>query len=536
MNVTGSWGDAIKKYGRLIDILLVLLILIFSFSVRYVNIAAPGITWDEPFYVHAGITDISNILHVNFTSSAWSENSEQPPVSKYLYGTVIWIFNGGRYDYNAFIVSKLLSAVMGAATCALVYLLCREFFDRRLAIASACILALIPDFLANTQMAALDAPIVLFFTLTIYLFMLAVKNDSLRFYLASAISLSLLVDTKFNGLLAIPIMAIFFIVNMYKNPSSGKNLRKLFPMKLPNALRKVDRYLPVAPTICFIMISIVVAVIIWPWIWLDPLNLGRTLKHWIDVTPYEYFLGTYQKAPLYYYPVYFIVTTPVLLLIPLVVGIYTAIRSKSINKYAIVLWFFIPFLYDFSNFVQDCMRYLLMIYPAVAILCAIGLDEISRSSLIHNVKIKNILFISLTICTVAYLIFSLLSISPYYLDYYNSLAGGTSNANDHRLFEVGWWGEGIYDSVMHVENTASPNSTVYVAEPNHMIGIYAKNDTYILQESDEESVPDNVDYIITNLYSDKYLKVHFNASRYQVVYETKAQGAALATVYKKVTN
>jgi hypothetical protein len=538
MNVTGPLGDTIKKYGLYIDILLVILVLIFSFGVRYVNIAAPGITWDEPIYVHAGITYINNILHLNFVDTAWSENSEHPDVSKFIYGAAVWLFNGGIYDYNAFIVSKIMSAIMGAATCAIVYLLCAEFYDRRIAISAAAILALIPDFVAHNQMAAIDGPLTLFFAVTLYLFMMAVKKDSIRYYIASAISLGVLIDTKFNGAFAIPVMIAFFIIHRYKNTDANKKIRELIHFKhnLPDILKKVDKYLPLKPAGYFFAIMLATIYVLWPWIWYDPLDLGRTLKHWIVSVPTEYFLGVNQAAPIYYYPVYFMVTTPALLLVPLALGIYSAARSKDAFKYILLLWMFVPFLYGFSSFVQGGMRYLLMIYPAVAILCALGLDWIAGIVCRHHIKLRDVTFVIFTAVTVMYLIYTLLTITPYYLDYYNGLVGGVSNVDDHRLFNVGWWGEGVYDSVMYVENNATNNSIIYAAEPNHMISIYGKNHTYIRAGGPEVyNVPDNASYIITSTFSDEYRDINFNQSDYQLVYDAKVQGASLSKVYKNVS-
>ena len=403
--------------------------------------------------MHAGITYINNILHLNFVDTAWSENSEHPDVSKFLYGAAVWIFNAGVYDYNAFIVSKILSAVMGAITCAFVYLICVNFYDRRIALSAALILALIPDFVAHNQMAAIDGPVTLFFTVTLYLFMMAVKKNSIKYYIASAIALGVLIDTKFNGAFALPVMIAFFVIHRYKNMGANKKISELFHYNpnLPGILKKVDKYIPILPACSFFAIMLATIYILWPWIWYDPLDLGCTLKHWIVSISSEYFLGINQAAPLYYYPVYFIVPTQALLLVLLAIGIYSAARSRDVFKYILLLWLFVPFLYGFSNFVQGGMRYLLMIYPAVAILCAFGLDWMARIVSKYSIKLHDIAFIILTAATVVYLIYTLLTITPYYLDYYNGLVDGVSNVNDHRLFNVVWWGEGVYDSVMYVE-------------------------------------------------------------------------------------
>jgi hypothetical protein len=147
-------------------------------------------------------------------------------------------------------------------------------------------------------------------------------------------------------------------------------------------------------------------------------------------------------------------------------------------------------------------------------------------------------FLVLGVLAITYLVLTVASAHPYYLDYYNSLAGGPANVHEHRLFEFGWWGEGVYECVEYVGNTA-PGSTVFVAAPNHFISLYGDNATYICPVLPDHgsALPINAtDYVITNVFTEEYLKLEFpgNAT-YAIVYEADAQGTPLAKVYKKVS-
>ena len=140
-------------------------------------------------------------------------------------------------------------------------------------------------------------------------------------------------------------------------------------------------------------------------------------------------------------------TTPTLLLIPFFIGVYMCARSKDLYKYAILLWCFVPLIYTLDSMVQNGMRYLLMVYPAVAIVCAIGLFELSAR--VSRFKVtegaKKAVFPALVILTALYLIISLATVFPYYLDYYNALAGGPANVYEHKLFVFGWWGRDLHN-------------------------------------------------------------------------------------------
>jgi len=520
------------------DLLILLFIFLVAFFIRYSTLMDGGITWDERFYVHAGISYIDNLLHLNFGHEAWLDNNEQPPVSKYLYGFVIGLFNGGHYDYGAFFVSRVASALMGATICLLVYIFCREFFNTGIAIAASLILSLIPDFVAHTQIAALDSPVAFFFTITVILFMIALKRESRLYFLASGAAFGLLIGTKFNGVLALPVLIAIFFVYQRSNPAIGNKLREMFRDRRTRSgiLGRVDSAVPIIPFAILVFLAGAIFYVSWPWIWNDPLNFARTLKHW-TVVPEEYLLGSLQAHPLYYYPVYFLVTTPALLFIPLAAGVYSALRSKDPFKLAILIWFIVPFAYNLSTFIQDGMRYLLMIYPPMAILIADGVSVLASraGAVIKTAHARTYAMAIIVVVLTIYLAATLLSFCPYYLDYYNELSGGSQAIYEDKLYEFGWWGEGIYDSVAYLEYNAEPGSTVLVAaQPNSIIWLYQKNLTYICPENFSVTVNDSVDYFIINPFIELYGDVSYNESQYELFYETGLHGAPLVKVFKNV--
>jgi hypothetical protein len=277
---------------------------------------------------------------------------------------------------------------------------------------------------------------------------------------------------------------------------------------------------------------------IWPWLWPDPIGqLQASLSHWTYI-PTEYFLGQQQAATPIYYVVYLLVTTPVLLFIPMCAGAYGIARSRNAYSLAIIFWFIVPFAYSFSSFIQDGMRYLLMIYPAMAILISIGLDQIASWVASFNLRLtKRFVYITLAALTIMYLLYALVSVYPYYLDYYNALAGGPSNVQENRLFEFGWWGEGVYDSLLYIEHNAPPGATVYIAaHPSINVQYYniAKNFTYAPADGTiNVSVPSTYDYIITNYFSEIYYNIYFDKSDYTLEHVTTVQGTPMVYVYKR---
>jgi len=62
---------------------------------------------------------------------------------------------------------------MGALTCGMVYLIGREFLGHKTGFAAGIILALLPTFIAHTQVATLESPLAMFCTIAVYFYMLS---------------------------------------------------------------------------------------------------------------------------------------------------------------------------------------------------------------------------------------------------------------------------------------------------------------------------------------------------------------------------
>jgi 4-amino-4-deoxy-L-arabinose transferase-like glycosyltransferase len=461
--------------------LAIILIFVTAFTIRYVSYKEVGITLDEPFYVKGGLSYVSAALNLSFSSSAWSFNTEHPPISKYIYGIASYILNSGQYDYNAFLISKTMSIICGAITCVIVYLIGRRFFNEYVGILAALILAFTPMMIAHNQLSNIDSPVTMMITATMFVYMTAVKSESVKLYLLSALMLGLSIATKYNTLLIIPVMIGLYLLYRYHQSggSPGKAIRDI--------TSKPPKLLIVAIGAAIVVLTFYA---IWPFLWLDPVNnLEQSLAHWTNSgTLPETLLGASLTGgvPLYYYPLYFLVTTPEIMLLAMVIGLFYLLKSRDAFKETMALWLFLPFVYGLSGFVMGSMRYILMIYPALALVCAYGVYSLSGQIGGYLKKYNNApaaISSVLGMIVVLSLVFTCLYAQPYYLDYYNSLAGGYQNIQDNKLFLLSWWGESVYDPVQYVESHAKGANVTVMASgiigSSDYLSEYAKNNTYI---------------------------------------------------------
>jgi hypothetical protein len=230
----------------------------------------------------------------------------------------------------------------------------------------------------------------------------------------------------------------------------------------------------------------------------------------------------------------------------------------------VVLWFAVPFAYNLSGFIQDGIRYLLFIYPAVALLCGFGVCRMADWAVkVAGARIAGIdrkrAFWGLTALTTAYLLVTAVSVCPYYLDYYNALAGGPKNVAENRLFKFGWWGEGIKESMDWVGSNAPAHATVIMLtcpEDQANMIFFMHDQVYffpwLITEGGTnkaynftrepyvttyqgKSVQVQPDYVILNYKAEVDEKITLDDTAYVIVHQSTVQGVPLATVYHRVT-
>jgi len=150
----------------------------------------------------------------------------------------------------------------------------------------------------------------------------------------------------------------------------------------------------------------------------------------------------------------------------------------------------------------------------------------------------------------AYLAVSSASVHPYYLDYYNELAGGAGNVYNNHMFAVGQWGEGIDAAARWVYTNAEPGSTVqFFVMPRHVIPPIRADLTDITPFTpkyvsgtdnlnwDMTNVTAQADYVVENTFFRLYMNESFHddiASRYTLIHTVEVQGAPLAWVYERI--
>lgn len=527
---------------------LALIILALSLSVLLVDIDKPSEIWDERARYVAGLNQVYNIVQGRFDSDSWRLNYYHPPIGKYLYGAV-----NGAYLYTKvpnllslsydqalqildetknLLPGRILAVILGSLSVVFTFLIGYDFIDKRIGVAAALILLFTPAFIAHVKVENLEAPLLFFFLATVYTFLKAAsKGGNSKYYIISAVLAGLAIGTKLNNAALVFLLPAFYIFLNHK--LLLKDRMKFF--------KNIPRNIWLFP-----VIAVLVFFITWPWLWSDPVgNLQASLSWW-TYHPTEYFLGNLTTAPFDYYLVYFFATIPVVFIIFFLVPIFRINNQEKFTKLAL-LWFAISIiLFSLTQFKQNGTSYIISIYPAFAILAASGLLAIYEAHKHWHRNFGKIFLILLA----AYTAISLLTVHPYYLDYYNELTGGPENVYKERLFIIGYQGEGLGEAVSYINKVAPENSRVeFHFVPSHL-SRNLRSDISDLNPPEKSggvvrlsniTIADQnlhgADFVVENTYFKWYFNGTFDKvlsdNSYELDKTVTASGAPLVWVYKK---
>ena len=484
-----------------------------------------GRTWDESAYVEYGYKFLQLVKKGDFTNSYWYRTSDEPPLVRYIYAIPSYFDvsqfspNGDvkfKYDYT---YSRIVSAVASSVSVIFVVLVGWELLSPFVGVIAGAIFSMLPFYLGLSQLATLESFIMLFFTSSIYFFIKFLKRFSLKFLILSGISIGLALQTKYTNILLIPLVICIYYIWYF---NLGKKKGNIFEMKI----------------MYIFLISLFVFLILWPMPWFHLKEVIEFNYKWrILGSRYsvpEVFFGKLMLTPVIYFVIYFLITTSLLILGLFLVGVKKIYKSKNWIFYAILAWFCLPFIQSFYNFRQHGVRYIIEIYAPLALISAIGFDYLV-SKISKKIWVKFVFFVPVLI----YMLVVLIRIAPYYLDYFNILVGGTKNVYEKRLFQMGWWGQGMREAGLYIQKEAASGSQIAVVGSNSF-SVMPSIDNISITKYEEDRKYDYIedrkyDYNIVSYF--QIIREGFNDTKiknsYTPVHKVLADGADLVWVYKR---
>lgn len=498
---------------------VIFLIFFLAFSVRLITLNRIGKTWDEGAYVELGYKYIQLVLKHDFSDSYWYMQSDHPPLARYLYGIAgsfdIEKITGSKVIFkNSYSIARMVSALFGSLSVIFIILIGYRYFSAYVAISSGVIFSLIPFFVGLSQLATLESLMMFFFTGSIYFLGEYFDSFKISWLIYSGFFVGCSILVKQSNVIIIPLIVSLMIAHLYFSNSK----------KTKRAISDYSKHFLLLLSIAFFTVFA-----FWPMPFFHVKELLEVQNsmwvHAVKLPPPEVYFGVLRLVPKQYYVIMFLLTTPVVLLVLGLLGVIRAFALRNFALTMVIVWFLLPFFQSLYPFKQHGVRYIIEIYAPFALLCGIGLDYLAIKINMKYRKVVLLLLVSL------YLVIVLEKISPYYLDYFNELVGGTNEVYENRLFQMGWWGQGVEEATIYISDHEERKVTVAVD------GLQLKSVVPRLWniETVLYNKKESFDYVIVPYFN--VVRLGFPeqelSKNYDVVYSVLADKAKLVKVYKR---
>ncbi len=309
------------------------------------NLSKSAIQWDEINHLNGG----SYLLRGEYLTYGTSM----------FYPPMFDIVTAGFFEILGITVfsARLVAVVFSILTIWVVFEFTNKLFNKKVALLSAVLFAVMPGYVWLSRMAMIETMLVFFFTLSLMLFFMWLKNHKKTYMLLACTSLALGVLTKFQMIIAAAIML------------AGMLYWAKDRLKINVTKRKIITLTVIAAAVICVLIVMQTYVSIYVNQWMYALQMGNPEKSVYSIR---------FSVPVSYTVFYFIeMVWPYPNVHPISLLLYTvslaglgflAWRRKTEDKY-LLIWFAIVFVF-FTLIPNKQWRYVLPLFPVLAIAAA----------------------------------------------------------------------------------------------------------------------------------------------------------------------
>ncbi|MFC1496680.1 glycosyltransferase family 39 protein [Candidatus Margulisiibacteriota bacterium] len=466
-----------------------------------------GLPWDEQVYYLAGDTYVNWLKNPALSNidDYWIINNEHPPFYKLLGGITKYIFYYKLNWFDAITAFRLANLFFVFAMLFFLFLFSCELYGLTVALFVTITFFFMPRLFYHAHIGALDYPIMTIWFLVCYSYWKGIKDQ--KWIIVSSLLLGLALLTKLNSFYLYLPLLFYWIIQGKKNAT-----KKLLPLF----------WIP--PIIFFAG---------WPYLWVDPLNrfFGYLNFHLGHVKiPVLYFAKQYLVAPWHYPFVLTLLTIPLIILIPFLIGLanFQSNQHKKTNYFILFNAFLPLIIIAMPNIPKyDGVRLFLPAFPFLYLLAGSGLNLLL--SIPQNKLLKpGVTFIIIPILILATIYFPIIKLHPFQQTYYNELLGGRKGAVNAG-FELEYWGSPYKELIPWMNKNSGSSYYVYIA-----LNIFqAYQRLGLLNEKIAFKHPRDSNYLILLNRQGTYNKMmwHYYLNK-KPIYSVKSGGLSLVNVYK----
>ncbi|MBN2490578.1 MAG: hypothetical protein JXQ29_06995 [Planctomycetes bacterium] len=494
-----------------------------------------GVSWDEPAQRAIGSHAFDYAFGGDPTLLGFGDRTYGPVFELALIGLerLLGLTDDARAIYRLRHTAVFLVFCAGAIA---FYHLARCRFRRRgLALLGCAFLVLHPRLFAHAFFNSKDIPFLVLFVISVVTLRRFLRRRTLESALLHALTSALLIDLRVPGAVIYVLTAGFMLLDtaVRRGPARG--------WARTGALLAVHTVALAGLVTAF-----------WPYLWPNPaahfLEAFARMSHY-PMQATVFYLGEFIRpadVPWHYAPVWMAVTTPLVVLILLVVGTGAVVAElvrrpletlrRRRDDLLFLAWFLTPLgaVIGLGSALYDGWRQLYFVYPAAVLLALRALRDLGLAARrLRRPRLRRAVLAALALGVAGSLVWIasiLVRYHPHQQVYFNRLAGRDLAAVKSR-FDLDYWGLSYRQALEYVvAHDRAPRIRVYV---NNLPGVF---NVIWLAEADRQRLlpaftPEQADYFISNYrhhrgeypYRDEVFSVRIDGARIMVVYRMKAE-------------
>lgn len=438
----------------------------------------PGLTLDESFNIGQGVYLFESFLDKGpllFTPSGAKDVfgaegylPDHPPLARFMLGAAhqltSWMISGAELSVFNVPAARLGSCFFLAMTVLLLMEFTRRRYGPGTAILSAVCLLAMPRVIGHSRIAAQETTTTFFWLLAIIPLLAwwtKEKPPTTRQAVVSGLLFGLLMAAKIQSVFVPPVLLVWSCLRF--------------------------RFRSIKPLAIWGTLGFLVFWILWPWLWLDPVNnlLQYIIKTKERPTLYVWYLGQRyadQQVPFHYPFIMLLATTP----LAVTLGILARMLRRhfdAVERLALATVVFPLCVFALPGTpVYDSARLFLVITPLLAFLAARGftslwrqLPEVPGGSKpgsgstdaardVRRNRHRHSLALALTIVALFTTAQNWRGHRPFCLEDYSLTVGGTRFAVEKLGLEASYWAEGMNAGFWQ---QVPQGATVHVAPVSH---------------------------------------------------------------------
>jgi 4-amino-4-deoxy-L-arabinose transferase-like glycosyltransferase len=320
------------------------------------------------------------------------------------------------------------------------YMLVFDTFGPSVALLSTVSFFVLPRAFYDAHIAALDYPMAALWAATACAFWKGLRSP--RWMLLASFCLGLALLTKIHGAFLHVTLVAWFVV--WYRAELWHLVRK------PGAASLKKQRRVVWALLALLLIPPVVFVLGWPWLWPQPITrivgyFQGLLQHF--TVPVYYFGQRYAYAPWHYPFVMTAITLPLIVLIPLLYGLFRILTPPDrAAKLFLLVNAAVPILAlaFLTRCKYDGVRLFLPAFPFICAIAAIAVRDLYR--LARRARLGRAFLICFLLLFGISVYASVVRYHPHQACYYNEIVGGIRGATE-KGFETVYWG-GPYKDIL----------------------------------------------------------------------------------------